>query len=239
MKLDAMPPEVAIDLIDLTNALKGVTHDSSVSYGKTAFAYTSLDKIMGCIKSNNNFAVLLPLGTNENGHSAIQVIAIHKSGHVIASDYYKLRVKEDGTKQDEGSAITYTKRYAVGAFFGMTTDEDTDANVEGSGMQLTKAPAKQERAQKPLKPPAANKPADVAQKPAIESGYPVHILSAEQVERVYSLYGRMGIPQAAVPGRIFKKYGTTIVDALTVDDYNDLCQRAEEYFASKEVSESA
>ena len=30
--------------------------------------------------------------------------------------------------QDEGAEITYRKRYAAGAFFGIATEEDTDGN---------------------------------------------------------------------------------------------------------------
>ena len=136
MLVQKISPEFAADLIKLVNSLKGITKDGKVDYktktGQTKkFEYVTLDKIYAAVKSDNNFAVMQPLGTDENGHSAVQVILVHKSGECITSDYYQMRVPENCTKQDEGSAITYTKRYALGAFLGICTDEDNDANPEG------------------------------------------------------------------------------------------------------------
>ena len=140
MNLETIPQDVAKDLIELINSLKGIRYDKMVSYNKTSFKYVSLDAIYKRVKVNNNFAVMEPLGTNERGESALKVVLIHKSGTVISSDYYRLRVPENGSKQDEGSAITYTKRYAIGSFLGLCTDEDNDANPTGNGMPLNPPP---------------------------------------------------------------------------------------------------
>lgn len=144
MKIDKVSQEFAKDLIELVNSLKGITYNAKVSYGKTVFEYVTLDKIYLHVKNNPNFAVLEPLGTNENGQSALQVILIHKSGEAITSDYYLLRVPENLKKQDEGAAITYTKRYALGSFLGVCTDQDNDANPEGKGMELGEKPTTEE-----------------------------------------------------------------------------------------------
>ena len=151
MNITSVSTEFAKDLIELINSCKGITYNAKVDYTskktgqRTKFEYVTLDKIYAHIKSNNNFAVLEPLGTNENGQSALQIVLIHKSGEAITSDYYVLRTPENATKQDEGAAITYTKRYALGSFLGLCTDEDNDANPDGEGMSAktptTKQPA--------------------------------------------------------------------------------------------------
>jgi len=139
MNITNVSKEFAADLIELINSLKNIKYNARVNYntknGKvTQFEYVTLDKIYSEIKKNNNFAVLEPLGTNEKGESAIQIILIHKAGEAITSDYYKLRVSDVMSKQDEGSAITYTKRYALGSFLGICTDEDNDASNDKPAM---------------------------------------------------------------------------------------------------------
>lgn len=142
MNISKVSPEFATDLIKLVNGCRGLTYNAKVDYvsrktgQRTKFEYVTLDKIYSHIKQDNNFSILEPLGTNENGEPALQIVLIHKSGEVITSDYYTLRVPKDSSKQDEGSAITYTKRYAIGSFLGICTDEDNDANPDGDGMPV-------------------------------------------------------------------------------------------------------
>ena len=158
MKVEKVSQEFAKDLIELVNSLKGITYNAKVSYGNTKFEYVTLDKIYLHVKNNPNFAILEPLGTNENGQSALQVILIHRSGEALTSDYYQLRVPENAKKQDEGAAITYTKRYALGSFLGVCTDEDNDANPEGKGMEMSGKPKTEEP--KKEKPKTEKSPRD-------------------------------------------------------------------------------
>lgn len=144
MNITNVSPEFAADLINLINGCKGITYNAKVDYvsrktGKrTNFEYVTLDKIYAHVKNDNNFAILEPIGTDEAGRSALQIILIHKSGEAITSDYYHLRVPEGASKQDEGAAITYSKRYALGSFLGLCTDEDKDTNPDGNGMPMGK-----------------------------------------------------------------------------------------------------
>lgn len=142
MNIEKVSPEFAVDLIKLINSCKGIKYNAEVDFTskktgqRTHFKYTTLDKIYAHVKSDNNFALLEPLGTNENGQPAVQIILIHKSGEAITSDYYALNLPNNGSKQDEGSAITYTKRYALGSFLGISTDGDNDANSGDGGMEI-------------------------------------------------------------------------------------------------------
>lgn len=125
--------EVAKDLIELVNSITGLKKSKSVNYrtknGVTAFNYVPLDDILIKIKENNNFALMQPIGTDENGRTGVKCVLIHKSGHVIESDTYPFQLMQNSKIQDEGAEITYRKRYALGAFLGISTEDDTDGNV--------------------------------------------------------------------------------------------------------------
>lgn len=131
-------PEIATDLIELVNQLKGLEKSAQVNYSvqnrktgewmRKAFDYVPLDNILNKIKENQNFAMLQPIGIDENGVCGVKCILVHKSGHVFETSTYPFAVKEGAKIQDEGAEITYRKRYSLGAFLGMATEEDTDGN---------------------------------------------------------------------------------------------------------------
>ena len=131
-------PEIATDLIELVNQLKGLEKSAQVNYSvqnrKTgewmhkSFDYVPLDNILNKIKENQNFALLQPIGIDESGVCGVKCILVHKSGHVFETNTYPFAVKEGAKLQDEGAEITYRKRYSLGAFLGMATEEDTDGN---------------------------------------------------------------------------------------------------------------
>ena len=130
--------EIAKDQIELVNQLKGLEKAAQVDYFvknrnngklvKKSFDYVPLDNILNKIKENKNFALLQPIGIDENGVCGVKCILVHKSGHVLETNTYPFAVKEDAKLQDEGAEITYRKRYSLGAFLGMATEEDTDGN---------------------------------------------------------------------------------------------------------------
>lgn len=75
--------------------------------------------------------------TDENGNICVSTLVMHNSGEWI--QYPKLRMKpEKNTPQSLGSAITYAKRYALSAIFGITSDEDSDGNSESKQNKNTK-----------------------------------------------------------------------------------------------------
>lgn len=131
-------PEIATDLIELVNQLRGLEKSAQVNYSvqnrktgewmRKAFDYVPLDNILNKIKENQNFALLQPIGVDENGINGVRCILVHKSGHVFETNTYPFAVKEGAKLQDEGAEITYRKRYSLGAFLGMATEEDTDGN---------------------------------------------------------------------------------------------------------------
>lgn len=71
--------------------------------------------------------------TTESGNVSVGTIVFHESGEYI--EYPPLILKPENTKpQSIGSAITYAKRYALSAIFGITSDKDDDGNkANGNG----------------------------------------------------------------------------------------------------------
>ena len=97
-------PEIATDLIELVNQLKGLEKSAQVKYSvknrstgewmSKAFDYVPLDNILNKIKENQNFALLQPIGIDENGVCGVKCILVHKSGHVFETNTYPFAVKE-------------------------------------------------------------------------------------------------------------------------------------------------
>ena len=65
--------------------------------------------------------------SDENGNVTVGTMVMHESGEWIEYEPICLKpVKND--PQAVGSAITYAKRYALSAIFGITSDNDDDGN---------------------------------------------------------------------------------------------------------------
>lgn len=184
--------EVAKDLIELVNGIKGLEKSSKVEYSvknkeggwtKKTFNYVPLDNILDKVKENNNFALLQPIGTDENGINGVKCILIHKSGHIFETNTYPFNAVESTKLQDEGAEITYRKRYSVGAFLGMSTEEDTDGNdPDASNTEERKATEGQ------LK--VLNKLTDTL-KQKVYDDYNVNELSELTITQASEIIGRM------------------------------------------------
>ena len=149
--LTKISPEFAKDLIELVNDLGELQKTAAVSYGATRFHYVPLDDMLARIKQNHNFALLQPLGVMQDGRPCIKCLLIHRSGEILASDSYPLRIKEGAKKQDEGAEITYSRRYCLASFLSIASDEDTDANNEGNPTREARPtlPRREQQSQQP------------------------------------------------------------------------------------------
>lgn len=90
--------------------------------------------------------------TTENGNVSVGTIVFHESGEYI--EYPPLILKPENTKpQSIGSAITYAKRYALSAIFGITSDKDDDGNKANGNGENQKQPQKRNQKQAPQNEP--------------------------------------------------------------------------------------
>ena len=170
--LENLDENVAKDLIELVNNLKGLPKTEKVSYSvfnkatnnwnKKEFSYVPLDSILEKIKENKNFAFMQPIGYDANiGKFGVKCVLIHKSGKSLVSALYEIPVKEGTKIQDEGAEITYRKRYSAGAFFGLATEEDTDGNDDNAEQVKSKEKTKKENSDNKAERKASPKQIDI------------------------------------------------------------------------------
>ena len=64
---------------------------------------------------------------NEGGRIGVTTLLMHTSGQWMEFDPIFMKLEKD-TAQAAGSVISYLKRYALSAAFGIASDEDDDGN---------------------------------------------------------------------------------------------------------------
>ena len=103
--------------------------------------YVPLENVVEAITesaSKNGLSFTQYPSSDEAGNVTVGTLVMHSSGEWIEYDPIKMKpVKND--PQSIGSAITYAKRYALSAIFGITSDQDDDGN---EATQAKKQPAK-------------------------------------------------------------------------------------------------
>jgi hypothetical protein len=90
--------------------------------------YATLSDVMdACLPAlrENGFAVVQPIGQDDRG-PFVETHILHESGHTFSTRVYLIIGKQD--MQGFGSAVTYARRYGLGALAGIT-DTDDDGNA--------------------------------------------------------------------------------------------------------------
>ncbi len=115
---------------EITAALLGFHKDvSNIPKTATNPFFKSKYADLSTILTNINDPLLkngLVLSQFPEGESGLTTRLMHTSGEWMESTYYMKPVK--ATPQDAGSAITYQRRYAIGAILSLNIDEDDDGN---------------------------------------------------------------------------------------------------------------
>jgi hypothetical protein len=139
METSQSTKEIAAALTAFQAEVKMVVKDAVNPFFKSKYA--SLENVIATIKFplvNNGLSyVQLPDG------DGLTTIVMHKSGEWIKATA-NLELKGH-TPQDQGSAITYMRRYALSAALGLATEDDDDGNA------ATQA-SKEKPAAKPVPP---------------------------------------------------------------------------------------
>jgi hypothetical protein len=137
-------------LVAFHSKMGKVSKDSVNPYFNSKYASLStiLSAVTPVLTEAGLSIVQMPTGENE-----LQTTLIHSSGEWISSTMKLAPIKSD--PQAQGSAITYARRYAVGAILSLNIDEDDDANAATHGRQS--APVTQ--ANTPARTPASTLPA--------------------------------------------------------------------------------
>lgn len=123
---------LAADFIKAQSEIKSALKESEnpgFSRGKNVSKYADLSSVWDACREglhNNGFGILQPTDFDEKD-VWIETILLHKSGESIKGRY-PLRPTQQ-TPQGYGSAVTYARRYALGAMVGVVPDDDDDGNA--------------------------------------------------------------------------------------------------------------
>lgn len=88
-------------------------------------SYASLGDVMEACKdilNENEIAILQPIGTDENG-VYVETVLLHSSGEWI-SNGMRIAPKTDSNPQDQGSAISYARRYSLQSMVFIPAQDD-------------------------------------------------------------------------------------------------------------------
>lgn len=113
-------------LIKAKTSMRTPKFDSRVSTGTWKHDYASLSEVLACIYDSilKNDLFFTQIVVQENGESFLESIIAHSNGSTFSS---KLMLDMRGKIQEVGSRLTYLKRYAAAAMFGLAAEEDNDA----------------------------------------------------------------------------------------------------------------
>jgi len=109
-------------LIEFQGKLVKVSKDAVNPHFKNRYA--SLSQIIESVQKPLNECSLAVIQLPSGDHE-LETILMHTSGEFIAETYKMTPQRDD--PQGLGSAITYQRRYALGAFLCLNIDEDDDA----------------------------------------------------------------------------------------------------------------
>lgn len=129
--------QLAVALVKFQSSLKAVKKDAENPFFKSKYA--DLASIIEAIRE--------PLAKNglafsqfPSGEGGLTTILLHESGEYIEETFTMKPV--DGKPQSAGSAITYARRYALGAVLGVATEEDDDGNAASAPVESPSYPKK-------------------------------------------------------------------------------------------------
>jgi hypothetical protein len=129
---------------------KGRTAQIRSEKGAYSYHYADLADVIECYRAPlSKHGLALAQATRvENGHIVLTTKLLHSSGQWLDSEY---PITIFNRPQEQGSAITYARRYAVTALLGIAAEDDDDgaAAQEGTPKQAKAAPKPE-----PVKPSA-------------------------------------------------------------------------------------
>lgn len=168
--------------------------------------YVPLESVADTIVAafgSNGLAYSQDPQVDDNGNIAVTTLVMHESGEWIEYGPTTLKpVKND--PQAAGSAITYARRYALSAIFGITSDEDDD----GNNATHPKQQKTQTQPQQPKPQPQAPKP--IGEKVTKE-------VAEKYKAAVIEYAGRRNITDGSVTKQFLERLGVANYNQITVN----------------------
>lgn len=141
--------EIIKALVKVQSEIEPVVKDKKNPIARSTYATLDaiLEEILPKLNKNGIFMTQEPMSKNENGVISLGVKTTlwHESGEFMEYEPLFLNIESNqrmNMAQSGGSIITYVKRYAVSAIFGISTDEDKDGIQESGTYQKKDKPKK-------------------------------------------------------------------------------------------------
>ena len=125
--------QLSAALVKFQGKMIRVVKEAENPYFKNKYASLSqiIEAVQGPLSECGLAVIQLPASGNQ-----LETILLHESGEYISESYEMKPVKQD--PQQLGSAITYQRRYALGAILCLNIDEDDDGNKASEPAQTRK-----------------------------------------------------------------------------------------------------
>lgn len=148
---------------ETTNLVKAMIHAApeiqSISKTKKAYGYkyATLDNLIDMLRSvlPKHGLWFIQMPTRVDGKSTLTTRVCHESGEWIEDSIEMTDTELQGKANDTqklGASITYFRRYALSAIFGVSADEDVDGDIN------SQRPPQQKAAPKPSTQPQVQQP---------------------------------------------------------------------------------
>lgn len=127
MKMSESIANISTALVQFQAQVTNPSKNADNNYFKSKYA--DLDSIINairpCLTANGLTFLQNPVG--DGSGVGVYTLILHKSGEYIEFDPVVIPLSKKDAQQ-VGSAMTYARRYSLGAALGIATDEDDDAN---------------------------------------------------------------------------------------------------------------
>lgn len=137
--------------------------------------------------------------------TTLKTILLHKSGQWIGEEMLLCLPKH--TPQDQGSAVTYAKRYAYCAILGIVADDDNDGNFPARGRPTAKSATSQAK-----EPTGSSGPTTRVKAPARQAG--PYIPAA--VRKLTAMLKGIGVSEEDGPGWAAEVLGRPVAALATL-----------------------
>lgn len=173
-------------LIAAAPEIQSIPKSKEAGFGKFAYKYATLDSLIDMLRKvlpkHGLWFIQMPTRNGET--SSLTTRIFHSSGEWMEDCIEMTDTQLVGTVTDTqkvGASITYYRRYALSAIFGIAADEDVDGNL--NNVQRPQQPSKPQPKPQPKEKSVTERALDV-----IRADYKSRIESGEVEQSILKCY---------------------------------------------------
>jgi hypothetical protein len=200
-----------------------VKRTEQVSYqttrGLKKYKYAPLPNVLESIHKAlaDNGLAISQVPKIEGDKVVIETAIIHSSGEWLSGDM--VVCNDNLPPQEKGSALTYTRRYALSSILGLAADEDDDAEI--ATVQATKPEVK--APVKLVSPTVETSPSDMG----------VGGITPPQTKKIHATAKEKGLPPEEARAYMQKTFNKSSTKELTKDEASAMIAFLEEIVAGE------